>query len=116
MIALAVPPPIVAPAPPARVLTFADEFRFTASRRSIPAGRLLLQVKNIGEDDHDLRILGPRGTPRGETGVVGPGDLGRISVRLPRGRYTYLCTVADHAARGMTGVLVVTRKARRGAK
>ncbi len=114
MIATAVPPPIVAPAPPARVLTFADEFRFTASRRTIPAGPLLMQVKNIGEDDHDLRVLGPGGALRAATGVIGPGDLGRIRVRLPRGRYTYFCSVADHAARGMTGTLVVRRAVRRG--
>jgi len=107
MLALAVPPPLTAPAAPARLLAFADEFRFNTSRDVVPAGRLILQVKNIGEDDHDLRIKGPNGVARAETGVVEPGDLGRISIRLAQGRYTYLCTVADHAERGMAGTLVV---------
>jgi len=107
MLALAVPPPLTAPAPAARLLAFADEFRFNTSRDVVPAGRLILQVKNIGEDDHDLRIKGPNGVARAETGVVEPGDLGRISIRLAQGRYTYLCTVADHAERGMAGTLVV---------
>ncbi|WP_217923685.1 hypothetical protein [Miltoncostaea oceani] len=110
MFALAVPPAPVATPPPARVLTFADEFRFTGTRRSVPAGPVLLQVKNIGEDDHDLRIVGPRGTARGETGVVGPGDLGRLKVRLTRGRYTFYCTVSDHRERGMGGTLLVTKR------
>ena len=107
MLAMDVPPPQTAPAVPARMLAFADEFRFNTSRDVVPAGRLILQVKNIGEDDHDLRIKGPNGVARAETGVVEPGDLGRISIRLAQGRYTYVCTVADHAERGMAGTLVV---------
>lgn len=107
------PPPLAAPAAPARVLAFADEFRFSSSRRAVPAGRLRLQLKNIGEDDHDLRIVGPRGTPRAATGVVRPGRVGQIRVRLPRGTYRYICTVADHEERGMRGTLVV-RAVRRG--
>jgi hypothetical protein len=107
MLAMAVPPPQTAAAPPARLLAFADEFRFSTSRDVVPAGRLILQVQNIGEDAHDLRIKGPNGVARAETGVVEPGDLGQIRVRLPQGRYTYLCTVADHAERGMAGTLMV---------
>lgn len=111
MLALAAAPP-VPPAPPARVLAFADEFRFGASRRALPAGPVLLQLKNIGEDEHDLRLIGPRGAARAETGVVEPDGVGRFRVRLPRGRYTFACTVADHAARGMVGTLVVTPRRR----
>ncbi len=112
MLALAAPPPVV-PAPPARVLTFADEFRFSTSRRAVPAGVLRLQLKNIGEDD--LRLVGPRGTARAETGVVDPGELGGFRVRLAKGRYTFYCTVADHAERGMAGTLLVTKR-RAGAR
>jgi len=107
MLAMDVPPPQTAPAPPARMLAFADEFRFNTSRDVVPAGALILQVKNIGEDDHDFRITGPNGVARAETGVVKPGRLEQIRMRLAQGRYTYLCTVADHAERGMSGTLVV---------
>ncbi len=96
--------------PPARILAFADEFFFNISRLSVPAGRLRLQLKNNGEDDHDFRIIGPKGAARAETGIVKPGALGEIRTTLARGRYTYLCTVADHAARGMRGSFTVTRK------
>ena len=94
------------------MLVFADEFRFSPSRRALPAGVLRLQLKNIGEDDHDLRILGPKGGLKGETGIVHPDGLRDIRVRLARGRYTFLCTVADHAASGMRVSVTVTRRAR----
>lgn len=106
---LAATPP-TPPAPPARILAFADEFRFNLSRLRVPSGRLILQLKNIGEDDHDFRIIGPKGAVRGTTGVVGPDGLGVIRTRLGRGRYTYLCTVADHSTRGMKGTFTVTRR------
>lgn len=106
MLALAAHPP--PPPPPARVLAFASEFRFTVSRRSVPAGPLRLQLRNIGEDDHDLRIVGPRGAVRADTGTVRPGRVGEIRTRLSRGRYTLVCTVGDHAEHGMRATLVVT--------
>lgn len=108
MLAHALPPPPPAP-PPARVLVFADEFRFDLSRRRLPAGRLRLQMKNIGEDDHDLVITGPRGGVRARTGLVRPGRLADVRTRLAAGAYRVHCTIGDHAARGMRGTLVVTR-------
>ena len=101
-----------APPPPARMLVFADEFRFSASRRALPAGVVRLQLKNIGEDEHDLRITGPKGGSRAETGVIEPDGLGEIRARLGRGRYTFFCTVADHAVRGMAFTVTVKRRAR----
>jgi hypothetical protein len=103
---LAAPPP-----PPARMLVFADEFRFGLSRATLPAGTLILQLKNIGEDDHDFRIIGPRGTVRAETGPVRPGRLGTLRATLARGRYTYVCTIADHREKGMKGTFTVVRRA-----
>lgn len=112
LFALAAPPPLP-PAPPARVLAFADEFRFTASRGAVPAGPVLLQLKNIGEDEHDLRLLGPRGTARAETGVVEPDGLASFRVSLATGRYTFFCSVGGHAAQGMAGTLLVVNAKRR---
>lgn len=112
MFALAATPSLAPVAAPARVLGFADEFHFSLSRAAFPAGRVVLQLKNIGEDVHDLRIIGPRGAPRAETGKVRSDGLGQISTTLARGRYTYICTIADHAARGMKGSFVVTARKR----
>ena len=98
------------------MLVFADEFRFAFSRRSFPAGRLRLQLKNIGEDDHDLRDRRPQGGAcAGRPASWAPDDLGEIRVRLPRGRYTFYCSLGDHAARGMTGAFTVLPPRRRPA-
>ena len=99
--------------PPARLLAFASEFRLGTSRGKAPAGVLIAQLKNNGEDDHDLAVRNPRGRIIAKTGVVGHGALGQLRVRLRPGRYVLVCTIADHEARGMRAVLVV--RARKGA-
>ncbi len=102
----------VATQPPARLLAFASEFRIGASRSTAPAGVLIAQLKNIGQDDHDLAVRNPRGQIIASTGVVTHGALGRLRVRLRPGRYVLVCTLGDHEQRGMRSVLVV--RARKG--
>ena len=99
--------------PPARLLAFASEFRLGTSRAKAPAGVLVAQLKNNGEDDHDLVVRNARGRIVASTGVVRHGALGQLRVRLRPGRYVLVCTLADHEARGMRAVLVV--RARKGA-
>src|SRR4051794_33471115 len=99
--------------PPARLLAFASEFHLGASRRTAPAGVLVAELKNNGEDDHDLAVRDPRGRIIASTGVVRHGALGRLRVRLRPGRYVLVCTLGDHEALGMRTVLVV--RARKGA-
>jgi hypothetical protein len=99
--------------PPVRLLAFASEFRIGASRSQAPAGVLVAQLKNNGQDDHDLAVRNARGHIVASTGVVRHGALGQLRVRLRPGRYVLVCTLADHEARGMRAVLVV--RARRGA-
>ena len=99
--------------PPVRLLAFASEFHLGASRTSAPAGVLVAELKNNGEDDHDLAVRNPRGRIIATTGVVRHGALGRLRVRLRPGRYVLVCTLADHEALGMRAVLVV--RARKGA-
>ena len=93
--------------PPARLLAFASEFHIGASRRTAPAGVLVAELKNNGQDDHDLAVRNARGRIIASTGVVRHGALGRLRVRLRPGRYVLVCTLADHEARGMRAVLVV---------
>jgi hypothetical protein len=99
--------------PPARLLAFASEYRLGTSRSRAPAGVLVAQLKNNGQDDHDLAVRNARGRVVATTGVVRHGALGQLRVRLRPGRYVLVCTLADHEARGMRAVLVV--RARKGA-
>jgi hypothetical protein len=90
------------PAAPARMLVFASEFRLNASRARIPAGRLVLQLRNIGEDDHDLVIRSRRDGRRvAASPELHPGRGAEVRVRLRPGRYLLVCSVADHEQRGM---------------
>jgi FtsP/CotA-like multicopper oxidase with cupredoxin domain len=97
--------------PPSNVLVFADEFRLNPSRNIVQSGAVRFQLKNIGEDDHDIAVRRraanaiPSASP-----IVRPGKLGELTVRLPAGRYVIFCSVGDHAARGMQGAFTVTRR------
>lgn len=108
------PPPVAAAAPPpARMLVFASEHRLNASRRRMPAGRVIIQMRNIGEDPHDLvirRVADGRVVAR--MPEVRPGRTGEVRTRLPAGRYRLVCTVIGHEALGMVAAVMVTRRAR----
>ena len=47
---------IAATPPPARVQVVAQEFRFALSRRTIEAGHAIIELRNAGEDAHDLLL------------------------------------------------------------
>jgi plastocyanin len=101
---------IVAPPPPARVQIVAQEFRYTLSRQRIRAGRAILELRNAGEDAHDLVLSRADGAkvlvrwPEAQ-----PGAVVDRPVTLKPGRYLFTCTVANHRALGMRAILVVTR-------
>jgi hypothetical protein len=99
--------------PPSSVLVFADEFRLNPSRNMVASGGIRFQLKNIGEDDHNIAIRrrAANATPT-LSPVVGPGKLGVLTVTLPAGRYVLFCSIADHAARGMQGSFTVTKRKR----
>jgi hypothetical protein len=93
--------------PPARLLAFATEYHIGTSRSKAPAGILIAQLKNNGQDDHDLAVRNAKGQIIARTAIVHHGGLGQLRVRLRAGRYQLVCTLADHEARGMHTTLVV---------
>ncbi|MFN8223861.1 MAG: hypothetical protein U0R50_11530 [Gaiellales bacterium] len=94
---------------PARTQVSATEFHLTVSRLRVPAGPVIVELYNRGEDDHDLalRRVGPGAVTR-RIGVVAPGKVGELTARLRPGTFRLWCTLADHRARGMRATLVVT--------
>ena len=105
MFALELPPP--PPPPPQRVLVYAREHHFSPSRQVVRPGVVQLQVKNNGEDDHHMGVFDRRGRQRSSTGIIRPGQVVTIRVRLRRGRYALICGVGDHFEQGMhTGLRV----------
>lgn len=97
---------------PARVQVGADEFGYTLSRLSIPAGPAIVQLANFGEDEHDLRLRRAGGTRTYAIRKVRPGRVAELEARFLAGRFTLWCSLADHRARGMSATLVVRPRRR----
>lgn len=82
------------------------------SRLTAPAGTVRLQVRNDGEDPHDVLVerLGT-GAEVAYLGVLAPGATTTRSLDLTAGDYRLLCTFAapvDHSDAGMRATLTVT--------
>jgi plastocyanin len=118
LVALAVGP-LAAAAPehaPVRLLVDAQEWSLWPSRASVPAGTLLVELWNRGQDAHDawIRRLDAAGQMVGP--VLGrvartlPGRIGRATWHLKAGRYELFCSMPGHLALGMhTSVRVTAR-------
>jgi plastocyanin len=98
------------PPAPARVQVVAQEFRYSLSRAVIKSGPAIIELRNMGQDAHDLELLRADGTkvvvrwPAAQ-----PGAVVARSVTLKPGLYRFICTVANHRALGMQAVLRVRR-------
>lgn len=101
---------IVAAPPPARVQVVAQEFRFALSRQSIKAGWAIIELRNAGEDAHDLRMRRLGGTRVYSWPVTQSGGVVDKEFRLPPGRYILYCSLADHRALGMQAELLVKKR------
>lgn len=100
-----------APPPPARVQVVAREFSFVLSRQAVRAGWATIELRNAGEDAHDLRMRRVGGTRVYAWPLTQAGAVADETFRLRPGRYILYCDVANHRALGMTATFVVTRHA-----
>ena len=106
-------PVAVADRPPTAVGVSEREWRIALYRTQVPTGRVRLNVRNYGEDGHDLAVRGRRGKLFGYLPELRPASSGRLTVRLRGpGRYVVFCSLEGHEARGMSAVLHVKRRAR----
>ena len=97
------------PHPPARVQVVAQEFRYSLSRTTVRAGRVIVELVNRGEDTHDLDLRRVGGTRTFHFPSVQPGQVVDRELKLVPGRYVLWCTIANHQERGMHAVLRVVR-------
>jgi plastocyanin len=98
--------------PPARMLVYAQEWSLYPSRTSAPAGRVVVQLWNRGQDAHDVRIrrLDRHGHMIGRAQgvrITQSGQLREASWRLKPGRYELYCSMPGHLRLGMHSKLVV---------
>jgi hypothetical protein len=89
------------------MLVSADEFIFNGSRRAGPSGKWQIQLRNNGEDVHDLGVRRADGVVIAQSATVDPDGLDTVKIRLKPGTYRLFCGIADHEARGMSWRLIV---------
>jgi hypothetical protein len=112
LILVLVPREAPASAPfPTRLQVTSTEFRLTLSRVVVPGGRVRIELVNLGEDPHDLKLKRIGGRYTYTIPETLPGERSTKTLRLIRGRYRVWCAIAGHRDWGMRATLrVVPRR------
>jgi hypothetical protein len=97
--------PVPAP-PPARLGVQAFEFHFVLSRPSLPAGELIVELHNRGEDPHNLNLQ-RRDGPLLELPETDSLQRAERRFSVQPGTYRLWCSLPLHAESGMETTLVV---------
>jgi plastocyanin len=86
------------------------EFAIAVYRPKVHRGKVKLNVRNLGEDVHDLVVERAGRRVGALVTVVKPGATATLRLNLKKtGSYRLICTVADHEARGMRATLRVVK-------
>jgi hypothetical protein len=119
IVPLSLPAPMPQPTPPAAptpapalgryVSVTAREFSFTLSRPVVAAGQVTLELRNWGEDPHNLVVSPDDGSHEQLAGWTdaGPGAVVPQKLTLPAGDYRLWCSLPGHEAAGMSVQLQV---------
>ena len=102
------PPAPDPPALPSFVSVAAREFSLTLSRPLVGAGDVRVELRNRGEDPHNL-VVSPEGTstPLSVFSELDPGQYERRTAGLSPGRYKLWCSLEFHEGLGMKVTLRV---------
>ena len=96
------------PACPTALGVTEDEYRTLLSRSAVCAGSILIQLRNTGEDPHNLAIQDTgTGTTVATWADLGPGGVQSKNVTLAAGTYKLYCTIPTHDEKGMHAVITV---------
>lgn len=106
-------PPAKSPTPvaPARVEVTAEDteaFRFVLSRSTVPAGKVIIDFVNHGQDEHNLNAVEPtEGSVSGSLPNTPSNAQLSLTLNLRPGSYTLFCSLPGHETKGMKATLVV---------
>jgi len=101
-----------APTCPTALGVTEDEYHTYLSRSALCPGAVTIQLRNAGEDDHDLKVVDlDHGTVVATWDIAHPGDAVQKHVTLAAGSYRLFCTLSDgngvHDTLGMHAVITV---------
>jgi plastocyanin len=101
-------PDEVEPSSVPHVQVSAVEYSYTLSRTSVPAGKVILQFVNDGQDEHNLQIAeGEEGPLAGSFADTPSKGVGQLQLEMRSGSYTLFCSLHGHEAKGMKATLTV---------
>jgi plastocyanin len=100
------PPPSEPPAVP-HVQVTAVEYAFTLSRTSVPAGKVVLELVNSGQDPHNVNLTPPEGPSQEPIANTPSSAVADVTVALAPGAYTLFCSLPTHEQKGMKATLTV---------
>jgi plastocyanin len=99
-------PPTPPPSVPHVQIT-AVEYSFTLSRTTVPAGKVILELVNQGQDEHNLNVLPAEGSLAGAFADTPSKGISDQQLILRAGSYTLFCSLPEHKQRGMKATLLV---------
>ena len=100
-------PPYEPPSVP-HVQVSAVEYSFSLSRTTVPAGKVVLEFVNDGQDEHNLNLSPPEeGSPVQAFANTPAKGVGELELEMRPGSYTLFCSLPGHEAKGMKATLVV---------
>jgi plastocyanin len=90
-----------------RVQVTAVEYSFSLSRTSVPAGKVVFEFVNHGQDEHNLNLVQGQASPSGVLGNTPSGDVVDETIEMRPGTYTLFCSLPEHERKGMKATLAV---------
>jgi plastocyanin len=91
------------------VQVLAREYSFTLSRAEVPAGKVIVEFVNDGEDPHNMHAVhaDEEGSQVGAFANTAPSTHADEAFQMPAGSYTLFCSLPGHEAKGMKATLIV---------
>ena len=84
------------PVCPAAIGVTEGEYYTHPSRTSVCPGPIVMELRNAGQDDHDMKVVDlDHGTVVATWAIAHPGDAVQKKLTLAAGAYTLFCTLTD---------------------
>jgi len=101
-------PSEVEPPSVTHVQVSAIEYGFSLSRTTVPAGKVIVQFVNDGQDEHNLKLTdGSEGPLAGSFADTPAKGVAQLQLEMHTGEYTLFCSLEGHEAKGMKATLTV---------